>query len=169
MLENLLTPVECTEKVIVLKVKDNLTNLEIARHPILQSNYDYISIIRGKYVIICVTMKNGEVINFTSGPFYAYFVNELENFCDSYNLFMRNHSDTIISGTCYYSTDKGHYRCDLRHADGSKSYMLDINDSFSTLQAFSNSIAKKYNLKATYTYMKEYKGREFNGDAYELN
>ena len=30
MLENLLTPVECTEKVIVLKVKDNLTNLEIA-------------------------------------------------------------------------------------------------------------------------------------------
>ena len=164
MLENLLTPIECTENIIVLKVKDNLTNLEIARHPILQSNYDYISIIRGGNVVVCVTMKNGEVINFTSGPFYAYFVNELENFCDSYNLFMRNHSDTIISGICYYSKDDQCFCCDLRHDDGSNSRILYPNNNFSTLLEFSNTIARKYNLKATYSYIKEY-----NGGTYELN
>ena len=156
MLENLLTPVECTEKVIVLKVKDNLTNLEIARHPILHSNYDYITIIRGKYVIICVTMKNGEVINFTSGPFYAYFVNELENFCDSYNLFMRNHSDTIISGTCFLHQNGPYFRCSLTLEDGSTTDIYEKKDDFLDLESFANYIAKKYNLKAIYEYNNKY-------------
>ena len=156
MLENLLTPVECTEKVIVLKVKDNLTNLEIARHPILQSNYDYISIIRGGNVVVCVTTKNGEVINFTSGPFYAYFVNELEGVCDSYNLFMRKHSDTIISGICFYHQNGPLFRCSLTLEDGSTTDIYDKENIFPDLESFANHIAKKYGLKAIYEYNNEY-------------
>ena len=48
MLENILTVAEANNEVIILKVKDNLSNLDIARNPLAQSNYDYFSLIRGK-------------------------------------------------------------------------------------------------------------------------
>lgn len=164
MLENILTVKEANSEVIVLKVKDNLTNLEIAKNPLVQFNYDYFSLIRGKDMMIAAVTKTGEVIHYTSGFVYALLKDELVKFCLDNNLFPYKHCDTIVSGTCFYHQNGHCFRCSLELEDGSKTDIYDDENNFLDLESFAKHIAKKYNLKATYEYNKEY----YNPDTYRM-
>ena len=156
MLENILTVAEANSEVIILKVKDNLSSLDIARNPLAQSNYDYFSLIRGKDITVAAITRTGEVVHYTGGTIYLLLKNQLVKFCLDNNLFPYNHSDVIASGTCFYHQHGSWFRCSLTLEDGSTTDIYEEKDNFLDLESFANYIAKKYNLKAIYEYNKEY-------------
>ena len=164
MLENLLAVVEANSEVIILKVKDNLSSLDIARNPLAQSNYDYFSLIRGKDITVAAITKTGEVIHYTGGTIYLLLKNQLVKFCLDNNLFPYNHSDVIVSGTCFYHQNGHCFRCSLELEDGSTTDIYDDDNYFLDLEFFAEHIAKKYNLKATYEYNKKY----YDPDTYRM-
>ena len=156
MLENILTVAEANSEVIVLKIKDNLSSLDIARNPLAQSNYDYFSLIRGKDIAIAAITKTGEVVHYTGGTIYLLLKNALVKFCLDNNLFPYNHSDTITSGTCFYHQNGHCHRCAFDLDDGSTVDIYDSENNFLDLESFANHIAEKYNLKATYEHNDKY-------------
>ena len=100
--------------------------------------------------------KTGKIVHYTGGTVYQLLKDQLVKFCLDNNLFPYNHSDIIVSGTCFCHQNGPWFRCSLTLEDGSTTDIYEKKDNFLDLESFANYIAKKYNLKAIYEYNNEY-------------